>query len=96
MFSNSLIEGNNRILKQCYLKDKKLTKEELPNYIAESIKEYNYEKPHYPHKIYTPDEIYNYPKLTDTKLFFDKTNSEYRIIKIILVEGFVFKGKNRI
>ena len=56
LFSNSLIEGNNRILKQTYLKDKELTQKELPDYITESIKEYNSEKPHYVHKIYTPDE----------------------------------------
>lgn len=51
LFSNSLIEGNNRILKQTYLKDKELTQEELPDYITESIKECNSEKPHYVHKI---------------------------------------------
>ena len=56
LFSNSLIEGNNRILKQTYLKDKELTQEELPDHIAKSIKEYNSEKPHYVHKNYTPDE----------------------------------------
>ena len=55
-FSNSLIEGNNRILKQTYLKDQQLTWAELPDYISESIQEYNSEKPHYLHKIYTPDE----------------------------------------
>ena len=76
LFSNSLIEGNNRILKQSYLKDKKLTQEELPNYIAESMKEYNSEKPHYTHKIYTPDEIYKKPELKNTKLFFDKLNQQ--------------------
>lgn len=56
LFSNSLIEGNNRILKQTYLKDKELILEELPDYITESIKEYNSEKPHYEHKNYTPNE----------------------------------------
>ncbi|SEF55846.1 Integrase core domain-containing protein [Halpernia humi] len=76
LFSNSLIEGNNRILKQTYLKDKELTKEELHDYIAESIKEYNSEKPHYVHKIYTPDEVFENPGLKDTQLFFDKLNQK--------------------
>lgn len=58
LFSNSLIEGNNRILKQTYLKDKVLTQEELPDYIAKSIKEYNSENPHYVHKIYTQTTYY--------------------------------------
>ena len=76
LFSNSLIEGNNRILKQTYLKDKQLTRVELPDYISDSIKEYNSEKPHYVHKIYTPDEVFKNPELKDTKLFFDKLNQK--------------------
>ncbi|MGS0748644.1 hypothetical protein [Halpernia sp. GG3] len=51
-----------------------LTQEELPGYIVKSVKEYNSEKPHYVHKIYTPDEVYDNPKLKDSKLFFDKLN----------------------
>ena len=76
LFSNSLIEGNNRILKQTYLKDKELTQKELPDYITESIKEYNSEKPHYAHKIYTPNEVYEKPELKDTKLIFDNLNQQ--------------------
>lgn len=76
LFSNSLIEGNNRILKQTYLKDQQLTRAELTRYISESIQEYNSEKPHYVHKIYTPDEVFENPELKDTKLFFDKLNQQ--------------------
>ena len=71
-----MIEGNNRILKQTYLKDKELTQEELSDYISESIKEYNSEKPHYAHKIYTPDEIYENAELKNATLFFDKLNQQ--------------------
>ena len=74
LFSNSIIEGNNRILKQTFLKDKELTKDKLPDYIATSMKEYNSEKPHFVHKIYTPDEVYDNPELKETKLLFDKLN----------------------
>lgn len=76
LFSNSLIEGNNRILKQTYLKNKELTQEDLPDYISKSINEYNSEKPHYVHKIYTPDEIHRNPELKNTKLLFDKLNQQ--------------------
>ena len=76
LFSNSLIEGNNRILKQTYLKDKELTQKELPDYIAKSIKEYNSEKPHYVHKIYTADDVFENPELKDTKLIFDNLNQQ--------------------
>ena len=76
IFSNSLIEGNNRILKQTYLKDIELRSIELENYISQSITEYNSEKPHYFHKIYTPDEVYETPELKDTKIFFDNLNKE--------------------
>ena len=76
LFSNSLIEGNNRILKQTYLKNKDLTSAELSDYISESIKEYNSEKPHYVHKIYTPDEIYENADLKNTKLVFEKLNQQ--------------------
>jgi hypothetical protein len=48
----------------------------LPNYIADSIKEYNSDKPNYIHKIYTPDEIYEEPELKETQLFFDKLNEQ--------------------
>ena len=76
LFSNSLIEGNNRILKQTYLKDIELSSIELEAYISQSIIEYNSEKPHYFHKIYTPDEVYGNPELKDTKIFFDNLNKE--------------------
>lgn len=76
LFSNSLIEGNNRILKQTYLKNKDLTSAELSDYISESIKEYNSEKPHYSHKIHTPDEIHDKPELKNTKLVFEKLNQQ--------------------
>ena len=76
LFSNSLIEGNNRILKQTYLKDIKLSSAELEPYITKSIIEYNSIKPHYFHKIYTPDEIFNKPELKETKLLFETLNKE--------------------
>ncbi|WP_027375672.1 hypothetical protein [Kaistella palustris] len=76
LFSNSLIEGNNRILKQTYLKNIELSSIELEDYISQSITEYNSEKPHYFHKIYTPDEVYGNPELKDTKIFFSKLNIE--------------------
>ena len=49
VFSNSLIEGNNRILKQSYLNGKTLNFEELEVCLWSSINEYNQEKPHYIH-----------------------------------------------
>lgn len=76
LFSNSLIEGNNKILKQTYLKNTVLNSSELEGYINNSITEYNNEKPHYFHKIYTPDEVYENPELKDTKIFFDNLNKE--------------------
>lgn len=76
LFSNSLIEGNNRILKQTYLKNIELSSFEVDSYMAKSITEYNSVKPHYFHKIYTPDEIYETPELKNTKLFFDNLNKE--------------------
>ena len=75
-FSNSMIEGNNRILKQTYLKDKTFSFEELENYLAIAINEYNTIKPHYFHKIYTPTEIYEQSELKNTKLLFDKINKD--------------------
>ncbi len=74
VFSNSIIEGNNRILKQTYLNRKLLSEEELLEYVPKIIDEYNCEKPHYAHKIYTPDEIYKKPELKNYKYVFDKIN----------------------
>lgn len=50
-FSNCMIEGNNRILKQNYFKDKIFSFEELEKYLDYAIDEYNNIKPHYFHKI---------------------------------------------
>lgn len=76
LFSNSLIEGNNRILKQCFLKNNEIGSLGLEDYVNKSYIEYNGIKPHYFHKIYTPDEIYENPELKDTKLFFETLNKE--------------------
>ena len=76
VFSNSLIEGNNRILKQSYLNGKTLNFEELEVCLWSSINEYNQEKPHYIHQIYTPDEIFTKPELKNTKVFFENLNKE--------------------
>lgn len=65
-----MIEGTNRILKQTYLKDKTFSLEELEKYSDYTIDEYNNIKPHYFHKIYTPTEIYNQPKLKNTTTLF--------------------------
>lgn len=45
-------------------------------YLGKSMKEYNGIKPHYYDKIYTPDEVYENPKLIDIQIFFEKLNNE--------------------
>lgn len=75
-FSNSLIEGNNRILKQCFLKNTEVSSFDLKDHVSKSYKEYNNIKPHYFHKIYTPDEVYEKPNLKDTKIFVAQLNKE--------------------
>ena len=79
-FSNSMIEGNNRILKQTYLKDKTLNFEELENYLDHAIDEYNNIKPHYFHKIYTPTEIYNQTRTKKTPNSILKKLNKERIV----------------
>lgn len=65
--SNSVIEGAFRTLKQTYLNDSEIHSSNIIEIVANSIEDYNQEKPHYIHKWYTPNEIYNNPQLKDVK-----------------------------
>ena len=85
LFSNSLIEGNNRILKQTFLKQNEVNSFKLKDHVSKSYTEYNSVKPHYFHEIYTPDEIFKNPELKDTKLFFKTLNKE----RIVANKAFV-------
>lgn len=62
LYSNSMIESSFRTLKSYYLKTG-ISSEDFPDELSKAIEDINYNRPHYAHLIYTPDEVYQNPKL---------------------------------
>lgn len=75
-FSNSIIEGHFKILKR-YLRSRgKIYSNTIHNEIKFFIKDYNNHRPCYKHKVYTPNEVFNNPKLVNVKPLLQKINKE--------------------
>ena len=66
-FSNSVVEGSYRIMKQSYIRTKEIHSDNIQEEVATMIQDINEHKPHYVHKIYTPSEIHNWPELKNRK-----------------------------
>jgi len=62
-FSNSVIEGTYRIMKSSYFRKKQILSSNIEQELEFFIDDYNNNRPHYIHKIYTPDEIFQNPEL---------------------------------
>jgi hypothetical protein len=66
-FSNSVIEGTYRILKSKYFQDRPILASTLEREVEFFVHDYNNVRPHYEHKIYTPNEIHNNQSLKNIK-----------------------------
>lgn len=66
-FSNSIIEGNFRIMKQSYFRRRTILASTIQKEIYFFVDDYNNHKPHYVHEIYTPSEIHNNPNLKNVR-----------------------------
>ncbi len=66
-FSNSIIEGTYRILKSKYFQDRPIISTTIEREVDFFVYDYNNVRPHYEHKIYTPNEIYRNQSLKDVK-----------------------------
>ena len=75
-FSNSMIEGHFKILKR-YLRSRgEIYSKDIHDEIAYFINDYNNCRPNYKHKIYTPNEVYENPNLSNVKLVLSQVNQE--------------------
>jgi len=72
-FSNSNIEGTYRILKSKYFQDKPILSTSIKEEVDFFVNDYNNVRPHYEHKIYTPNEIFKTPSLKQVKPILEKS-----------------------
>ena len=76
IFSNSVIEGMFRTLKRSYFRQLKISSENIDEELRKFVNDYNYHKPHNQHKIYTPNEIHQNPKLKEAKIVLQNANKD--------------------
>ncbi|WP_298507529.1 DDE-type integrase/transposase/recombinase [uncultured Kordia sp.] len=75
-FSNSIVEGPYKIMKSYYFRIKKILSTTIHQELDFFVENYNDEKPCNKHKIYTPSEVHENPKLAKAKLVLSKSNKE--------------------
>jgi transposase InsO family protein len=75
-FSNSMIEGNFKILKQFLRKRGAIFSHTIYKEIDFFFRDYNQVKPHYQHWIYTPDEVHYNPECLNFKPVLERINKE--------------------
>lgn len=75
-FSNSIVEGPYKIMKSYYFRTKDISSFSIKNELENFITDYNYHRPCYKHRIYTPDEVHKNPNLASVKLVLEKSNQK--------------------
>ncbi len=76
IFSYAMVEAPYRILKSRYFKDKEISSNNIQQELDYFVNDYNNNRPHYAHTLYTPQEIYDQPELKDVKPKLDKINQD--------------------
>ena len=66
-FSNSIVEGNFRIMKQSYFRRRTIIADTMVKEMDFFVEDYNNHRPHYEHEIYTPAEIHSNPSLKNVR-----------------------------
>ena len=67
IFSNSVVEGNFRIMKQSYFRKRTILAETMVAEMEYFVNDYNNHRPHYQHEFYTPAEIHADPTLKNVR-----------------------------
>ncbi|MBN8640706.1 MAG: transposase family protein [Flavobacteriales bacterium] len=75
-YSNSMIEGNFKILKQFLRKRGEIFSYTFHKEIDFFVRDYNAIRPHYEHSTYTPDEVHQNPECLNVKPLLDRINKE--------------------
>jgi len=72
-FSNSVVEGNFRIMKQSYFRRRTILSTTAVSEMDYFVNDYNNHRPHYQHEFYTPSEVHNDPSLKNIRPITKKT-----------------------
>lgn len=75
-FSNSIIEGPYKIMKSYYFRSKEILSTTIYQELKFFIEDYNFNRPCYKHKIYTPNEVHDNPELANFKLVLENSNQQ--------------------
>jgi putative transposase len=76
VFSNSMIEGSFKTLKQHLRKRGEIFSNTINKEMHYFVTDYNHIRPHYAHLIYTPDELHDNPQCINVKPVFERINKE--------------------
>jgi len=75
-FSNLMIEGHFKILKRFLRSREEIHATNIHKEIEYFINDYNYHRPNYKHKYYTPTEVHENPKVLDITPIQEKASKE--------------------
>lgn len=75
-FSNSIVEGPYKIMKSYYFRSKEILSTTIYQELKFFIEDYNFNRPCYKHKIYTPNEVHDNPELANFKLVLQNSNQQ--------------------
>ncbi len=76
VFSNSIVEAPYRILKSRYFQNRPILSTTIQQELDFFVEDYNNNRPHYAHVLYTPNEVAQNPKLLNVKPKLKKINQD--------------------
>ncbi|MEQ9262025.1 MAG: DDE-type integrase/transposase/recombinase [Owenweeksia sp.] len=76
MFSNSIVEAPYRILKSGYFQNRPILSTTIKQEMEFFVHDYNNNRPHYAHMLYTPNEVAQNPELLNVKPTLQRINRE--------------------
>jgi hypothetical protein len=76
VFSNSIVEAPYRILKSRYFQNRPILSTTIKQELDFFVNDYNNNRPHYAHVLYTPNEVAKNPALLNVKPRLQKINQE--------------------
>ncbi len=76
VFSNSIVEAPYRILKSRYFQNRPILSTTIQQELDFFVNDYNNNRPHYAHILYTPNEVAQKPELLNVKPTLQRINRE--------------------
>ncbi|MBB4807395.1 transposase InsO family protein [Chryseobacterium defluvii] len=66
-YSNNMVENPYKTMKSKYFRGKEIFENTFPEELHNFVLDFNFERPHYAHKLYTPDEVHLNPEIKGTR-----------------------------